>query len=133
MIYRQQLVQNIWRVKRSGFWVILSSFKALEVSYNFFRNSLLYKTHGFFLIPKIPPEGQNCQKWTSSKNDLLVYFHFKLLQNYPKIIKILEFDHSCLRFIKDSRNVIFYFWCEMTVLPLVLFLHNFCPLSKFNT
>ena len=46
---------------------ILSRFKALEVSYNFSRNSLLQKTHGFFVIPKIPLGGQNCQKLTSSK------------------------------------------------------------------
>ena len=37
------------------------------VSYNFPRNSLLYKTHGFFIIPKIPLGGQNCKKLTSSK------------------------------------------------------------------
>ena len=45
----------------------LVRFKALEVSYNFSRNILLQKTHKFFVIPKIPLEGQNCQKLTSSK------------------------------------------------------------------
>ena len=50
-----------------GFGRYLALFKDLEVSYNFPRNSLLEKTHGFFLILKIPLEGQNCQKLTSSK------------------------------------------------------------------
>ena len=45
----------------------LGRFKGLEVSYNFPRNSLLQKTYGFFLIPKIPLKGQNCQKLTYSK------------------------------------------------------------------
>ena len=45
----------------------LACFKALEVSYNFLRNSLIQKTHDFFLIPKIPLECQNYQKLTSSK------------------------------------------------------------------
>ena len=40
----------------------LARFKALEVRYNFSRNSLLQKTHEFFVIPKIPLKGQNCQK-----------------------------------------------------------------------
>ena len=50
-----------------NFGCSLGCFKALEVSYNFPRNSLLQKTHGFFVIQKIPMEGQNCQKLTSSK------------------------------------------------------------------
>ena len=41
---------------------ILACFKILEVSYNFPKNSLLQKTHGYFIIPKIPLEDQNCQK-----------------------------------------------------------------------
>ena len=45
----------------------LSRFKALEVSYNFLKNSLLQKTYGFFVIPKIPLGGQHYQKLTSSK------------------------------------------------------------------
>ena len=45
----------------------LARFKGLEVSYNFHRNSLLHKTHGFFVILKIPLGGQNCKKLTSSK------------------------------------------------------------------
>ena len=45
----------------------LARFKALEVSCNFPKNSLLQKKHGFFVIPKIPLKGQNCQKLTSSK------------------------------------------------------------------
>ena len=44
------------------FGLILVHFKALEVNYNFSRNSLLQKMHGFFVIPKIPLEGQNYQK-----------------------------------------------------------------------
>ena len=101
---------------------IWAHFKALEVRYNFPRNSLLQKTHEFFVIPKKPLGGQNCQKWTFSKiskNDLFAYFYLKLLQSYPEIIKISEFDLSCLKFIKDSRNAIFHFWCEMTIFPLV--------------
>ena len=42
-------------------------FKALEVSYNFPKNSFLQKTHGFFIISKIPLIIQNCKKWTFSK------------------------------------------------------------------
>ena len=49
------------------FWWFLVRFKDLEVSYNFSRNSLLQKTYGFFVIPKIPLRGQNCQKLTFSK------------------------------------------------------------------
>ena len=45
----------------------LARFKALEVSYNIPRNSLLQKMHEFFIIPKIPLGGQNCKKLTSSK------------------------------------------------------------------
>ena len=45
----------------------LAHFKALEVSYNFSKNILLQKMHKFFVIPKIPLEGQNYQKLTSSK------------------------------------------------------------------
>ena len=51
-------------------------FKALEVSYNFPKNSLLQKMHEFFVISKIPLEGQNCQKSTSSK----------MIQKWPSCI-----------------------------------------------
>ena len=51
-------------------------FKALEVRYNFSRNSLLQKTHGFFIIPKIPLKSQNCQKLNSSK----------MIQKWPSCI-----------------------------------------------
>ena len=102
-----------------------------------FTEISLYKNCTYFLyFLKYPSEVKTAKnkllpKW--SKNDLLAYFHFKLLQSYPEIIKILEFDLSCLKFIKDSRNTIFHFWCEMTILPLVSFLHNFYPLSIFST
>ena len=105
-------------------------FKATDVSYNFPRNSLLQKIHIFFVISKIPLEGHNYQKWTS-KNDLFSYFHFKLLQSYPEIIKISEFDLSCLKFIKDTRDAIFHFWCGMTILPLVSFLLVFAQFLSF--
>ena len=118
------------------FGLTLARFKALEVRYNFPRNRLPQKMYGFFVIPKIPLGGQNCQKLTSSKliqKPPSCIFSSQILQSYPEIIKISEFDLSYLKFIKDSRNTIFYFWCEMTNLPLVLFLHIFCPLSIFNT
>ena len=44
------------------FWWSWACFKALEVSYNFPRNSLLQKMHEYFVIPKIPLRGQNYQK-----------------------------------------------------------------------
>ena len=50
-----------------GFGWSWARFKALKVSYNFSRNSLLQKAHEFFIIPKIPLETQNYQKLTSSK------------------------------------------------------------------
>ena len=135
------LLRTFGESNKVGFVRYLARFKDLEVSYNFSRNSLLQKTPKFFVIPKIPLKGQNCQKLTSSKliqNHLLVYFHLKLLQSYPEIIKISEFDLSYLKFIKASRNAIFHFWCEMTILPLVsflLFLLNFilCPYLTPNS
>ena len=109
-------------------------FKYLEVSYNFPRNSLLQKMHEFFIIPKIPLESQNCQKLTSSK----------LIQKPPSCIfssqtpsklsqnhKISDFDLSCLKFIKDSKNAIFHFWCEMTNLPFLSFLLVFAQFLSF--
>ena len=53
--------------KEVRFGPTLACFKDLEVSYNFLRNRLLQKMHGFFVIPKIPLKGQNCQKLTYSK------------------------------------------------------------------
>ena len=114
-----------------GFGWSLACFKAMELSYNFSKNNLFQKTHGILVILKIPLRGQNCKKWISLKNDLLIYFHFKLLQSYPEIIKNLEFYLSFLRFIKDSRNVIFHFWCEMTILPLMSFLLIFAQFLSF--
>ena len=117
----------------------LAFFKALEVSYNFPRNRILHKMHEFFIFPKIPLKGQNWQKWISSK----------MIQKWPSCIfsfqtpSKLSRNHKnfrvwsfMLKIHQDSRDAIFHFWCEMTNLPLMsflLFLHNFCPLSIFNT
>ena len=61
------LLRMFGRPKKVRFGPTLARFKALEVNYNFPRNSLLQKKYGYFLIPKIPLRGQNCQKLTSSK------------------------------------------------------------------
>ena len=112
----------------------LARFKSLEVSYNFSRNSLLQKMYGFFVIPKIPLEGQNCQKLTSSK----------LIQKPPSCIfssqtpskpsqnhKNLRVWSFILKIHQDLRNAIFHFWCEMTILPLVPFLLGFAQFLSF--
>ena len=115
-------------------------FKALEVSYNVPRNSLLQKTYRFFKIPKIPLRGQNCQKLTSSK----------MIQKWPSCIFSSQTPSKLSRNHKNFRVWSFMlkihqgfkkrdlpFWCEMTIFPLVSFLlvfaHIFCPLSIFNT
>ena len=122
------LLRTFGGTNEVGFRCPLVCFKALEVRYNFPRNSLLQKTYGFFVIPKIPLGSQNYQKLTSSKliqKPPSCIFSSQTPSKLSEIIKISEFDLSCLKFIKDSRNAIFHFWCEMTILPLVLFLHNF--------
>ena len=63
----RNLLRTFGGTNKVRFGSTLSRFKALEVSYNFPRNSLLHKTHGCFIIPKIPLGGQNCKKLTSSK------------------------------------------------------------------
>ena len=96
----------------------LAHFKDLEVSYNFPRNSLLQKIHGFFVIPKRPYGGQNCKKLTSSK---LIQKPLSCIFSSQTPSKLSQ-NLSYLKFIKDSRNAIFHFWCEMTISPLVSFL-----------
>ena len=61
------LLRTFGRPNEVRFGPTLARFKGLEVSYNFSRNSLLQKIHGFFVIPKIPFRGQNCKKLTSFK------------------------------------------------------------------
>ena len=48
------LLRTLGGQKEVRFGPTLARFKDLEVSYNFPRNSLLHKTHGVFVIPKIP-------------------------------------------------------------------------------
>ena len=121
--------------KKVDFGWSWACFKATEVSYNFLKNILLQKIHEFFVIPKIPFEGQNCQKWTSSKMipKWLYILSFqtpsKLSQNHQNF-KVWSFK---LRIHQGFKKCDFLFWCKMTILPLVSFLHNFCPLSIFNT
>ena len=96
------LDRNLWRTfggsKKVGFRRSLACFKALEVSYNFPRNSLLQKTHEFFIIPKIPLEGQNCQKLTSSK----------LIQKPPSCIFSSQTPSKLSRNHKNFRVLIFH-------------------------
>ena len=116
-----------------GFGQSLVWFKALEVSYNFPRNILLQKTHGFFVIPKIPFEGQNCQKLTS-----------KLIQKPPSCIFSSQTPSKLSQDNKNFRVWSFMlkihqgfkkrnlpFWCKMTILPLVSFLLVFAQFLSF--
>ena len=118
----------------------LARFKALEVSYNFPRNSLLQNMHEFFLISKIPLERQNCQKLTSSKliqKPPSCIFSSqtpsKLSQN-PQNFRVWFFK---LRIHQEFKKRDLPFWCEMTILPLVSFFARFCTIfvlcPYFNT
>ena len=64
----------------------LARFKGLEVSYNFPRNSLLHKMHGFFVIPKIPLGGQNCKKINFFQIDPKINFLHIFISNSFKAI-----------------------------------------------
>ena len=99
------------------------------------RTTAYQKTHAFFVIPKIPFIGQNCQKWTS-----------KMIQKWPSCIfsfqtrsKLSQKHQNFrvwsfkLRIHQGFKKCDIPFWYKMTILPLVSFLHNFCPLSIFNT
>ena len=121
-----------------GFGWSWTCFKALKVSYNFSKNRLLQKTYKMFIIFKIPLEGQNCQKWISSK----------MIQKWPSCIFLfqtplkLSRNHKNFRvwsFILNihqrfkKRYLPFLVWNDHFALSVVLlFLHNFCPLSIFN-
>ena len=119
--------------KKVCFGPTLSCFKALEVNYNFPRNSLLQKTHKFFVIPKIPLKGQNYQKLTSKMIQKPSFCIFssqtpsKLSRNH-KNFRVWSF---MLKIHQDSRNTILHFWCEMTILPLVSFLLVFAQFLSF--
>ena len=71
---------------------ILASFKALEVSYNFPRNSLLQKTHRFFVICKIPLESQNYQKINFFQNWSSCIFWLKTPSKLSQNHQILDFE-----------------------------------------
>ena len=129
------LLRTFGGPKEVSFGRSLTHFKALEVRYNFPRNSLLQKMHGFFLIPKIPLECQNYQKLTSSKliqKPHSCIFSSQTLSKLSRKYKKFRVWSFMLKIHQDSRNTIIHFWCEMTILPLVSFLHNFCSLSIFN-
>ena len=134
------LLRTFWGPNEVLFGPTLARFKALEVIYNFPRNILLHKMHGFFVIPKIPLGGQNCKKLTSSK----------LIQKSPSCIfssqspSKLSWNHKNFRvwsFILKihqgfkKRDLPFLVWNDHFALSVVFckFLHNFCPLSIFNT
>ena len=104
-------------------------FKDMEVSYNFPRDSLLQKTHEFFLISKIPLGSQNCQKWTSTKmiqkwHSCIFSFQTpsKLSWNH-KNFRVWSF---MLKIHQRFKKCDLPFWCEMIILPLVSFLLIFC-------
>ena len=82
-----KLLRTFGGSKEVNFGRPLAHFKALEVSYNFPGNSLLQKTHGFFVIPKIPLRGQNCQKLTFSKMIFLHIWHLPPCLNSPNLSK----------------------------------------------
>ena len=112
----------------------LARFKVLEVSYNFPRNSLLQKTYGVFVIPKIPLRDQNYQKLTFSKSiqkpPSCIFSSqtpSKLSQNH-KNFRILSFILKIHQGFK-KRNL--PFWCKMTILPLVSFLLVFAQFLSF--
>ena len=98
-----------------SFGCSLAHFKALELRYNFPKNSLLQKMHQFFIIPKIPLEGQNCQKLTFFQNDLFAYLTPFSMLEFFKLVQIHAFKLHSLHYLpnhlqntkpsKMSRNV----------------------------
>ena len=117
-----------------GFRRSLARFKALEVRYNFPRNILLQKTDRFFVIPKIPLEGQNCQKLTS----------FKLIQKPPSSIFSSQTPSKLYRNHKNFRvwycmlkihqgfkksDLSFFVWNDHFALSVILV--RFCTIFVF--
>ena len=83
--------------------------------------------HLYLVIPKIPFEGQNCQKWISSKMIPKWPSHFsfqtpsKQSQNYQNF----RVWYFILIIHQGFKKCDLPFLCKMTILSLVLFLHNF--------
>ena len=130
------LLRTFGGTNEVGFGRSLARFKALEVSYNFPRNSLLQKTYGFFWIPKIPLKGQNCQKWNLSK--MIPKWHssifsFQTPSKQSQNHQNFRIWSLMLKIHQGFKKYDLPFWCEMTILPLVLLLYNFRPLSILIT
>ena len=102
-------------------------FKAMEVSYNFPKNIHLQKIHEFFVIPKIPLEGQNSQKLTFSK----------LIQKLPSCIFSSQTPSKLSRNHKNFRVWSFILKIHQRFkkrnLPFLVWNDHFALLCRFCT
>ena len=119
-------------------------FKALEVSYNFPRNSLLQKMHEFFIIPKIPFRRSKLQNMKFFQNDpkmTLSHFSFQTPSKQSWNHQNFRIWLSCLEFIKDSKNVIFHFyvkwlffsWCRFCLFCTIFLHYPYLRPKSWNT